>query len=129
GASSLRLPVIPAFVDSIKSRITNSIKADRDRTVVGVPLSDGVISPSLIDPETSQPFTWRDMAERLQQYCLFEISPAGDVDLNTAIDHGLDDCLLTGTTVLKGIWDRQRVIDRSVEGTPVEHIIHDNFRP
>lgn len=128
GASSIHVPLIAEFYDSIKSRIMNALKAQPDAFIDVSPLTEEPIG-QLIDPATGAPLTWRTVAELFEEYLLYEIGPSGEINLIDAVDEFLDDILLTGTGWLMPVWATESAWDYPPDGSrPVERTVFDNVR-
>ena len=105
GASNVHIPLVAEIVDSIKARITNALRAQPDAFVeVQAPIGGDEEIPGLVDPATGRPATWRLIAELFEEYLLFEIGSAGQINMLSALDTFIDDMLMNGTGWLVPIW-------------------------
>lgn len=125
GASSLHSPIVAIAVDSIKTRVMNALFG-QDRLLRGIPLTDATLG--VPDPATGQELTWRDVAEKLEQYLSFEIGESGQVDLHGAIEELVDELVLLGTGVLKTFYDVDYVKDYTPDGKATTVKTYDNVR-
>ena|SRR2546426_521139 len=125
-ASSLHIPFAATAVDSIKTRVKTALKSG-DKLIVAEPLIEEKIEGAL-DPDTGDPYTWRDISELLEEYMLYETGPSGDVNLKRAIDELLDEITLFGTGFLKTIWDTCVERDYNDDSTFTDHTTYNNVR-
>ena len=89
GASSIHIPIVAIAHDSISAKIINAIRS-QDKLLSARPMSEEpILDPQtgqpIVDPTSGQAVTWRLIAELLEEYLLFELSPAGDVCLEDSI--------------------------------------------
>lgn len=123
GACSVHLPFVAITVDAVKAKLKNGLLAQPDRMIVGEPLSEETI-PGFLTP-SGEPVTWRFIAEQLERYMDWEISPNGDVDLYNFIDDSLDEALIFGNCVGKTVWSVEGDIDPESNQSMVSY---DNVR-
>ena len=126
GASSIHAPIVPITFDAVKARVMNALFAD-SRFIVGEALDEAPIG-TITNPKDGSPVTWRDVAELLEAYLLYETSHAGDIDFRAAVDELFDEVGLLGTGIIKTVWDVQTTREYLEDGTPVEHTLYNNIR-
>jgi len=125
-ASNLHIPISAIMMDAIHARIMNSLEAQENPIAVE-PISEDEI-PGAIDPQTGMPLTWRTVSELLEQYFLFEISPAGDVPWHDFVNEFVWEAVFLGTGIAKGAWRSE--LQRDLVGTvSIDSTKYDNFFP
>ncbi len=128
GASSIHVPIVAEHADSIKAKMLNALKAQPDAFIDVNPLTEEQIGTT-IDPVTQKPATWRLVSELLEEYMLYEISPAGQVNLIDAVETFVDDVTILGTGWLFPVWDTVQQWDfPDGGGRPSPSTVFDNVR-
>lgn len=122
GCSSVNVPMIAIARDAIMAKLLNTLFG-QDRDLDVEPFEEG---PTGLKDERGRPVTFRDIAEDLQEYLLFEISPSGQVPWRKFAEDIIDDKSLVGTAFPVVSWgkDLEWLLSDSNEVTPT--IVRDN---
>lgn len=124
GASSVHAPMVAITMDAIKARILNALFA-QDRIIHVEPIVDLEI-PGMMDPETGEQLTWRHIAQLLEVYLNFEVSPAGEVNYREFVEELVDEVLLLGTSFPRCYWKRTVDYQTGEDGEISERVGYDN---